>query len=67
MHLYLHSLCELSMCFKLVILQNVICKDLKSCQFCHNLLCVAFYGQYTIGVLNSINVLGDKTFAEYET
>ena len=35
---------------------------LKSCQFCQNVCSVAFYGQYTVVFLNSIDALGDKTF-----
>ena len=34
----------------------------KSCQFCQNVWCVAFYGQYTIWFLDRTNVLGDKAF-----
>ena len=41
-------------------LLNVIFRDFKISQFCQNAWCVVFYGQYTIGFLNSINVLGDK-------
>ena len=49
-------------CLKFAILRNVIFRDLKSRQFCQNVLCVALCGQYTIGVLNCVNVLRDKTF-----
>ena len=55
----IHSV-NLACVFKFVILRNVIFIDLTSSQFCQNVLCVSLCGQYTIGFINSINVLRDK-------
>ena len=50
------------MCFKFVILRNVIFRDFKNpVNFVKMYCAFALCGQYTIGFLNSINVLRDKT------
>ena len=63
MHLYLHSECEFSICFKVVFLRNVIFRDFKNPVN----LRFALYGQYTIGFLNSVYVLRDRTFLNVNT
>ena len=61
MHLYLHSQCELSMCFNFVIMRNAI-----SCQLCHNVWCVAFIDTGHCKVLIKIDKTDYLNFAIME-